>query len=163
MHRSVIAAECLKNILEKNKKDHVNIVVDSYGLQGTQGTTPPIHKKLSQYPKEWAAAQPTLRKLHIDIQTHTSQPITARIMKKASVVIAMDEKVSVRATNSLKKQFPNQIHKIHRFAELTPDHKTIKDPAGNGNKKFHEKIIRRIHSTLQKKYKNIIVWAKINE
>jgi len=158
IHRSVIAAECLRNMC-KEKRIGLNLLVDSYGLQGTKGTIPPKHKNLSEYPKEWSAAKPVLQKLGIDISKHNSQKISASVMKKASVVIAMDNKVYSRAENSLTKQFPSYIDKIHRFSELTMNHRVIKDPAGSGDEKLHRKIIRNIHSALNEKYKDILAWT----
>ena len=86
--------------------------------------------------------------------------ISAGIIKKADVVIAMDDKVYSRAKNSLTRQFPNHAKKVHRFSELTMDHRVIKDPAGSGSEKLHKKIIGSIHSTLAKKYKDILAWAE---
>ena len=159
IHRSVIAAESLRKIL-KERKISSEFSVASYGLQGTRGTALPKHKRLSEYPKEWKAARPTLQKLNIDISKHVFQKISAGIMKKTSVVIAMDKKVQSGAKNSLTKQFPNQAYKIHHFSELTPRHKTIKDPAGSGDKKLHREIIESIHSALNKKFEDILGWAK---
>jgi protein-tyrosine-phosphatase len=118
IHRSVIAAESLRKIL-KERKVSQKIFVDSYGLQGTKGTDLPKHKHLSEYPKEWEAAKPTLQKLGIDISKHSFQKISPSIMKKATAVIAMDNKVHSTAKNSLMNQFPNYAEKIHRFSDLT--------------------------------------------
>ena len=159
IHRSVIAAQVLRKTL-KNGGINSKFSVDSYGLQGTKGTNPPRHKRLSDYPKEWRAARPVLDRFGIDISGHSFQRISAGIMKKASVVIAMDDKVYSRARNSLLKQFPKHIEKIHRFSELTADHKVIKDPAGSGNASVHRKTIQNIYFTLHRKYKDILAWVK---
>ncbi|PIQ30980.1 MAG: hypothetical protein COW61_04565 [Candidatus Yonathbacteria bacterium CG17_big_fil_post_rev_8_21_14_2_50_46_19] len=159
IHRSVIAAESLRKML-KNNKVSPKLSVTSYGLQGTKGTDLPKHKHLSEYPKEWKAAKPTLQNFDIDISKHSSQKITPTVMKKASVVIAMDDKVYSRAKNSLKKQFPDYKGKIHRFSELTMHHRNIKDPAGSGNEKLHKKIIEDIYSTIAKRYEDILKWIK---
>ena len=159
IHRSVIAAESLRKILNERRIGQI-FFVDSYGLQGTKGTDLSKHKHLSEYPKEWEAAKPTLQKLDIDISKHSFQKISAAVMKKASVVIAMDNKVYSRAKNSLVSQFPNYLGKIHRFSELTQQHRVINDPAGSGSEKLHRKIINDIHSVLNKKYKNILDWVK---
>lgn len=159
IHRSVVAAECLRNVFKERGIDS-EFLVNSYGLQGTNGTDLPKHRHLSEYPKEWKAAKPTLQKLSIDISKHSFQKITATVMKNASVVVAMDDKVYSRAKNSLMKQFPDQAYKIHRFSELTPRHQIIKDPAGSGDEMLHKKIIEGIRFTLNKKYENILEWAK---
>lgn len=159
IHRSVIAAQCFIDVLKKNKLSS-RFIVDSYGLQGTQGTAPPKHKRLSDYPKEWEAANPTLQKLNIDISNHKFQKITANIIKKAGIVIAMDNKVYSGKKNSLTKQFPNQTKKIHAFSELTSHNKYIKDPVKSSDKKLHKKIIKSIYSTLNKNYKIILTWIK---
>lgn len=159
IHRSVIAAESLRKIL-KERKIGQNFSVASYGLQGTKGTGLPKHKHLSEYPKEWKAAKPTLQKFGIDISKHSFQKISGAVMKKASAVIAMDNKVYSTAKNSLMNQFPNYAEKTHRFSELTPHNRVIKDPAGSGSEKLHRKIIRDIHSTLSKKYKDILGWVE---
>lgn len=159
IHRSVIAAESLRKILKDNKiKPRFSI--SSYGLQGTKGTDLPKHKHLSEYPKEWGAAQPTLQALGIDISKHSFQKITPTVMEKASVVIAMDDTVYSRAKNSLAKQFPEYRAKIHRFSELTENGEVIKDLAGSGNEKLHKEIIENIYSSLLKKYKDILDWAE---
>ncbi|MDP3779487.1 MAG: hypothetical protein Q8R30_05600 [bacterium] len=159
IHRSVIVAESLRKILKEHKISR-KFSVTSYGLQGTKGTDLPKHKHLSEYSKEWKAAKPTLQKFDIDISKHSFQKITPTVMKKASVVIAMDDKVYSRAENSLTKQFPNYKGKIHRFSELTIHHRSIKDPAGSGNEKLHKKIIEDMYSTLAKRYKDILMWTK---
>lgn len=161
IYRSVIAAQCLRNILKEKRKSS-KFLVDSYGLQGTMGTNLPKHKHLSNYPKEWKAAKPTLQKLGIDISKHKFQKITEKVMKRASVVIAMDNKIYSKAKNSLTKQFPNQIKKIHRFSELTKNHRSIEDPLGSGNVRLHKKVIEKIYSTLIKRYLDILAWAKLN-
>ncbi len=159
IHRSVIAAESLRKMF-KERKIGSKFLVDSYGLQGTKGTEMPKHNHLSEYPKEWEAAKPTLQKLGIDISKHNFQKISASVMKRASVVIAMDNKVYLGAKNSLTKQFPNYKEKIHRFSELTMNHVVLKDPAGSGSEKLHKKIIGDIHSMLAKKYKDILGWIE---
>lgn len=159
IYRSVVASEFLQKIL-KEKKIGSKFSVDSYGIQGTGGTNPPKHKSLLEYSKEWKAAKPTLDEIGVDVKRHKFQKISARIMKKADVIIAMDDKVYSRAKNSLTKQFSNYSSKIHRFSELTSNRKAIKDPLGNGDKKFHKKTIQVIYSTLDKKYKRILGWSE---
>ncbi|KKS34491.1 MAG: hypothetical protein UU95_C0012G0016, partial [Parcubacteria group bacterium GW2011_GWC2_42_12] len=61
---------------------------------------------------------------------------------------------------SLMNQFPNYTEKIHRFSELTMNHRGIKDPAGSSDVKLHREIIRNIYSTLNKKFKDILGWVK---
>lgn len=159
IHRSVIAAESLRQILKKQKLGQ-NFFVDSYGLQGTKGTDLPKHKHLSEYPREWKAAKPVLQKLDIDISKHSFQKITPTVMKKASVIITMDDKVYLKAKNSLVKQFPKYKLKIHRFSELTENNKDVKDPAGCSDEILHKKTIESIYFTLNKKYKSILEWTK---
>lgn len=159
IHRSVIAAESLRKILKDNKISPI-FLVSSYGLQGTKGTDLPKYKRLSEYPKEWKAAKPTLQNFGIDISKHSFQKITPTVMKKASVVIAMDDKVYSGVKNSLAKQFPKYKGKIHRFSELTENNKVVKDPAESGSEKLHKEIIENIYSILSKKYKDILGWAK---
>jgi len=159
IHRSVIAAESLRKIL-KERKIGQNFSVASYGLQGTKGTDLPKHKHLSEYPKEWKAAKPTLQKFGIDINKHSFQKISETVMKKASTVIAMDNKVYSTAKNSLMNQFSNCAEKIHRFSELTVHNIVIKDLAGNSSEKLHRKIIGDMYTALSKKYKNILEWIE---
>lgn len=159
IERSVVAAQCLRNIL-KEKRISSKFSVDSYGLQGTQGTVLPKYKHLSQYPKEWKAAKKILQKLDININNHSSQKITLNVVKKASVIIAMDKKVYLRNKNALLKQFTKYKNKIHVISELTKDYKDIKDPAGSGNKELHKKIIEKIHTTMINEYKTILTWIK---
>jgi protein-tyrosine-phosphatase len=158
IHRSVIAAEIFKKILKKHNLDQ-QILVNSYGIQGTGGTRLPKYKHLSEYPKEWNAAKLTLQKLELDISKHTFQKISKIAMKRATVVIAMDNKVYLKSKNSLVKQFPNQIYKIHQFSELTLHHKEIKDLAGNDNADVHKEIIENIYIILNKNFKDILDWA----
>ncbi len=159
MYRSVIAAESLKKILKKQQSDQ-NYFIDSYGLQGTQGTDLPKHKHLSDYPTEWSVAKPILQKLDIDISKHSFQKISETAIKKANVIIAMDDKVYSIAKNSLMNQFPNYIKKIHCFSELTMHNEVIPDPFENSDVKLHRKIIRDIYSTLDKNFKKILCWIK---
>lgn len=110
IHRSVIAAEFLRKIL-KERKIGQKLSIDSYGLQGAKGTDLPKHKHLSEYPEEWKAAKPILQKLGIDISKHGFQKSSGTVMKKASVAIAMDNKVYSTAKNSLMNQFSNYAEK----------------------------------------------------
>ncbi|HEY4498796.1 MAG TPA: hypothetical protein VJH94_01900 [Candidatus Paceibacterota bacterium] len=158
IQRSVIAAESLKRVLRELHIDSGFSVV-SFGLQGTGGTNPPKHTYLSKYPKEWMAAKPTLERLDIDIRRHRFQKISERAMKKAHVIIAMDNKTYSRAKNSLIKQFPNYKEKIHRFSKLTAHHTEIIDPSGSGSERLHKKVIEIIYSTVTKKYKEILKWV----
>ncbi len=159
IHRSVIAASSLGKILKEHKLDS-KFLVTSYGLQGTKGTRLPKHKRLSEYPKEWKATKPILEEFGIDISKHSFHKISAHIMKRASVVIAMDNKVYLGAKNSLVRQFSSQVYKVHCFSELTTGRKTIKDLLGIGDKKLHRKVIASIYFTLNKKYNNILSWVK---
>lgn len=157
IERSVVAAQCLRNIL-KEKRISSKFLADSFGLQGTKGTALPKHKHLSEYPKEWKAAQPILKKLKIDISEHSFQKLTSDVAEKAAVIIAMDEKVYTKNKNALLKQFTKQKKKIHIFSELTLDHKGIQDPAGSGSKELHKEVIKKINSTLTNSYKTILGW-----
>ena len=159
IERSVVAAQCLRNIL-KEKRIGSKFSVDSYGLQGTKGTTLPKHKQLSEYQKEWQAAQPILKKLKIDISEHSFQKITPDVVEEASVIIAMDEKVYSKNKNALLKQFKKQKNKIHIISELSSDNKVVKDPAGSGSKKLHKQVIEKIYSVLDKNYKTILDWTE---
>ena len=159
IHRSVIAAECLRTILKKQNIDS-EYFVDSYGIQGTMDTEPPKKKQLIDYKEEWNAAKITLKKFGIDISNHFSQAISIDVIKSADVIIAMDNKVYKEANNSLLKQFPQFKEKIHCFSELSAYNKVIEDPAGSEDKQLHKDIIETIHSTLVKKYENILSWLK---
>ncbi|MBL8031233.1 MAG: hypothetical protein JNK33_02840 [Candidatus Doudnabacteria bacterium] len=149
IHRSVIAAAFFTNILEELGLD-TQYQVESYGLQGTLGTPPPLHKKLKEYPKEWSAAAPILHEFDINIDHHSYQKITPAVAQKAAVIIAMDTKTYSAAPNALLKQFPNAAQKIHSFSELTPGHKDITDPLTSGSQQLHRNIIGAICSTLLK-------------
>ncbi|MFA5030037.1 MAG: hypothetical protein WC495_00400 [Patescibacteria group bacterium] len=158
IHRSVVAERSLKKILlDKGLKR--KFIVASYGLQGTKGTTRPLHNKLIQYPKEYKAAQPTLAKLGINIGSHSYQKITSKAIRRASVIIAMDKMVYSKNKNSLLQQFPMTKNKIHLFSELTIRHRNIPDPSGTGDKKLHEHIIKNIYFTVRKKVDTILRWA----
>lgn len=159
IERSVVAAQCLRNILKEKRIDS-KFLIDSYGLQGTKGTMLPKHKHLSEYQKEWKAAQPILEKLKIDISEHSFQKITPDVVGKASVIIVMDKKVYTGNKNALLKQFTRQKKKIHIISELTLDHKGIQDPAGSGSKELHRKVIEKIYSTLANNFETILSWTK---
>lgn len=159
IHRSVIAAESLRDILDQQDVGY-DFIVDSYGLQGTMGTNLPKHKNLSEYSGEWVAAKPSLERLGIDISEHRSQKISASIMAKASAVIAMDEEVYIDANNSLIHQFPDEIKKIHRFSELTLHDIVVNDPSGSESEQIHREVIENIYFSLSRKYKVVLGWAK---
>ncbi|MGA2417688.1 MAG: hypothetical protein ABSF55_00355 [Candidatus Staskawiczbacteria bacterium] len=161
IHRSVIAEKCLAKFLQEKNLDN-KFSVASYGLQGTMGTSKPLHKNLKEYPDEYEAARPTLRNFDIDLADHLFQKITPATVKKAAVIIAMDKKVYSGAKNSLIKQFPNAKNKMHIFTELTQNHKDIKDPSGNANPKVHQAIIGRIFFTIKKNTKTILSWTNKN-
>lgn len=162
IHRSVIAEKSLIKILQENGLDN-KFSVASYGLQGTKGTAKPLRRNLKEYPKEYKAALPTLRKFKIDIDNHSFQRVTLNVIKKASLVIAMDEKVYLEAENSLLKQFSELKHKIHIFSELTKNHEDIKDPFGNTDFKLHQSIIKNIYFTMKNKINTILDWTNNND
>jgi len=157
IERSAIAAQCL-NILLKKKRLTTKYRADSFGLQGTKNTPKPLYKKLSQYPKEYKAAYPTLKKLKIDINEHNYKKITLSAINSAATIIAMDKKVYASANNSLLKQFPFAKKKFHIFSEITIKHKNVKDPHGSGSYKTHEQVIKQIQEAINKNYKKILRW-----
>ena len=155
IHRSVIAEACFRNIIKRHKIDK-DIIIDSYGIQGTVGTKLPKKKQLSEYTKEWGAAKPTLDKLKIDINNHYFQMISEDVIKKADLIIAMDDKVYKKAENSLIKQFPKYKNKMYCFCEFIIDNEIIKDPSGNDDTKAHEQIITKICHTLNNRLDDIL-------
>lgn len=159
IHRSVIAAESLRKVLKENKISS-KFLVTSCGLQGTGGTEPPKRKHLSEYPKEWKAAKPSLQKYGIDIGQHHSQKISEATVKKAGVIIAMDNKVYATARNSLLKQFPKYKNKIHRFSDLSGTRRSVKDPSGSGSVQLHAEIIGSIYASTTNGYEEILRWVK---
>ncbi len=158
IHRSVIAAECLRNILKEYNMDS-NFFVDSYGLQGTLGAAIPQHKHLSLYHDEWKAAYPTLQKLGIDIGNHSFQKITSAVVEKASVIVAMDHEVYTKKENALLQQFPQHKKKIHIISELTSSHEDIIDPSGITDETTHKIVIEEIYLTISNNYETILAWA----
>jgi protein-tyrosine-phosphatase len=159
IERSVVAAECFRSILIENKISS-KFLIDSYGIQGTKGTVLPKHNNLSKYAKEWKVVKPILEKLKINISDHRFKKITLRVVKKASVIIAMDKKVYSKNKNALLKQFSEQKNKIHVFSELILDHIDIQDPAGSDSNKLHKKVIENIYTTLENNYETVINWTK---
>ena len=155
IYRSAIAEVIFDTIL---KEFHLNEIymASSCGLQGSMGTPPPKHQKLSEYPDEWHAAKPTLDRLNIDVSKCHFHPITEQIIKQADVVIAMDDYVYKQALNSLLRQFPDYISKMHLFSEFTSDHKEIEDPSGVSLSSTHQMTIEHIFNTLHEKYNEII-------
>jgi protein-tyrosine-phosphatase len=161
IERSVVAEKYFIRVLEKAGLDGIFLVF-SCGLQGTRGTTKPLHRNLKEYSKEWAAALPGLRQFDIAeaVAGHISRVITPAIVKKATVIIAMDDKTYSVAENFLLRQFPEAKHKIHSFSELTPDHEEVKDPAGIGNRRVHQSLIAAICSALEDNFEIILNWVK---
>lgn len=160
IHRSVIAEKYFTKLLKENNLSN-NFSVSSYGIQGTKGTTKPIYKNLKEYKNEWEAALPTLQKFNIDTELakHSFRKITPHIVKKATVIVAMDKKTYSEKINSLTKQFAKNKNKIYLFSELTQDHKDIQDLAGNNNFLIHKKVIENICLTLKKNKKTILDWT----
>ena len=159
IHRSVIAEKYLSGVLRQKGLDK-KFTVTSYGLQGTKGTAKPLHKNLKEYSKEYKAALPMLRELKIDVTDHLFQKITPTVIKKATVIIAMDKKIYLNSKNSLLKQFPQAKNKIHTFSEITKNHQDIKDPAGSGSAKVHGTVIKNICFTIKKNLETILEWTK---
>src|SRR3989344_2190019 len=93
IHRSVIAAACIdRKIRDQGLTTRYEVL--SRVLQGTQGTKPPLHKNLRDYPMEWPLTEPSLRELGIEIaEGQAATPITRAIAERASVILAMDQLV----------------------------------------------------------------------
>ena len=159
IHRSVIAAECLRTIFKKQNIDS-EYFVDSYGIQGTMGTELPEKKQLLDYAGEWNAAKRILQVLDIDISNHFSQVISKSVVEGADVIIAMDKNVFEKAKNSLIKQFPEYKYKMCCFCNFTIHNKMIEDPSGNYDVKIHKRIIKNIYETLNNRFEDILNCAR---
>lgn len=158
IYRSVIAQKVLEKLI--TEKDLSNqYQVDSFGLQGARGTAFPKHNTLMEYHEEWEAAAPILQEFGIDMSGHKFQLANEEIIKKASVVIAMDNKSLQELPNSLVNQFPKYIDKIHLFTELTEGHEQIADPFGITDRAIHEKVIKDIYNTLKDQVSQLLAWA----
>ena len=155
IHRSVVAEACLKQEIGIKGIDNLFEVI-SRGLQGSAGTNPPKYKNLSEYPLEWAIQKPILANLGLDITKHISRPINHEVVKKASLIIAMDKKVFVKLPNSLIKQFPEYGHKMKLFMELEGKQKNTPDCFGSFDAKLHRYVDELIVRVIKDKLNELI-------
>ncbi len=160
IHRSVVAEACLKQEIEIRGANGLFEVI-SRGLQGSAGTNPPKHKNLSEYPLEWAIQKPILTDLGLDITKHMSTPINLGVVKRASLIIAMDKKVLVKLPNSLTKQFPEYNHKMKLFMEFEGKQEDVPDCFGSSDVKLHCYVDEMIINIIKKRI-NLIVNLKNN-
>lgn len=155
IHRSVIAECCLNRALEvKGLND--KFVVVSRGLQGTLGTIAPKGKNLCDYPLEWSFSAPVLSKLNIDISVHCTTPVDISIIKKASLVLAMDRSTLIDKLNSLINQFPQHAYKMRLFRELEGKPEDVPDCAGSSDPALHRRVIELV-SLISEKYIDILL------
>ena len=167
IHRSVIAQICLNRELKKLNLDK-EIVCVSRGLQGTCGTSLPTGKNLRDYPREWRAAAPILKKLNINIpKNQQATPLDATIIREATVVLAMDRGVLIdhptaegKAT-SLIKQLSECGYKTRLFRELEGKAEDVPDCGEQSDRKLHERTINLIDRIARQRIHTLISLTKL--
>jgi protein-tyrosine-phosphatase len=146
IQRSVIAELCLNRELKKaGYADLIHCV--SRGLQGSAGTALPQGENLYDYPEEFEASKPSLRMLEIYIpKTQKAAPIDSKMVRKASLILAMDEKVLRELPTALHTQFPDYRDKMFLYSDLAFGHSEIDDCAGVIDQNAHARMIEQINS-----------------
>ncbi|MBU4257488.1 hypothetical protein KJ586_00890 [Patescibacteria group bacterium] len=155
IHRSAVAEACLRQEIEIKGLISLFEVI-SRGLQGSAGTNPPKHKNLSEYPLEWAIQKPILTDLGLDITKHISMPINHGVVKKASLIIAMDKKVLVKLPNSLIKQFPKHSYKMKLFMEFEGKQEDVPDCFGSSDVGLHRYVNELIVKTIKERFNELL-------
>ena len=141
IHRSVIAELCLNRELKRTGLEN-KIECVSRGLQGSCGTPLPTGKNLRDYPKEWSLTKPVLDRLGIKIpESQQSTPVDGSIIRKATVVLALDRGVLIDQSNSLIKQSPELSYKMRLFRELEGNSEDVLDCCGQDDVSLYEQTI----------------------
>lgn len=155
--RSVIAEAILNKILVENHLSQ-EIEASSCGILGTCGTIPPKFSNLSGYEPEYRAALPALTQFNLDITKHISTPINPEMVLTADIIFAMDASILTDATNSLQKQFPEHVSKMHLFTNLSGTRKDIDDPDGKTETQHYLDLITEINVTLRQNFTILLEW-----
>lgn len=147
IHRSVVAEICIrKNLKELDLENKFQVT--SRGLQGSCQTATPKFPNLRQFPDHWPHAEPSLRELGIEIlETQIATPVDESIARKASLILAMDQKVLSEFDNSLIKQFPELGFKMKLFSEMAGDVSDVPDCAEQMAAEKFRQVNADIHST----------------
>lgn len=142
--RSPFAEEVINSLL-KNKKLDDKFVAISRGIQGSRVDPIPVRfPNITFYEDQYNYALPTLKKLGIDITKNVSKPVTEEDVKKANLVIGIEEK----NRKSLLELFPSFKYKIHKLSEFTRGRKDFRDPETTPSVERHRKILTDIRDAI---------------
>jgi protein-tyrosine-phosphatase len=111
--RSPVAAEILRHLDVDQELD-----VRSAAIKRARGSS------IRDYAEDYAPATQALFERGFSIETHRSREVSPEEVRKASVVIALDEHVR----RSLVSEFPDASGKIHLLSLLVGELRDVADP-----------------------------------
>jgi protein-tyrosine-phosphatase len=143
--RSPVAAIILQRKLAEHGLDGGYSVAS----RGTQGVAPddlePVKfPNITYYGDFYENSKSWLHEHSIDLSSHTSRPIDHDIVRKASVIFAMDRKT----IQALAMLFPEEVHKTHLLAEIIAEHEEVIDPEEVPERVKVEQILSSMESMI---------------
>lgn len=157
IERSVVAECCINRVLKEKGLDKEYVAVS----RGLQEASPPVGKNLKDYEDEWSASSPILQEIGIDISNARSMSVDLSIVKKASLILAMDKGVLIEKPNSLAKQFSEHGCKMRLFTELAGKIGDVEDPYGHKDQETHRRVIELICSVSTERLDALLDYAKL--
>jgi len=143
--RSPFAEVVINNEITKRGLGKQMIAI-SRGIQGTSVDPEPVKfPNISYYKEEYALAKPVLEKLNKDLSSSISRPVNQNIMNRASIIVAVDDKVK----NQLNLLFPDLKTKIFKLSYLFNKRREFEDPEG---KQSTQKVLTEMNDAITKSF-----------
>lgn len=145
IHRSVIAEECLKQLVAAaGLNDQIHVY--SRGIQGFGGVEGTKFPNLRHYKEIWAAAEDALAEVGVSVEGHEATPISEADVQGADLVIAMEDKIYSRGEVNLLDSFGEYHGKIRRFNDFEGLESGVPDLGDNTDPKAHREVALRIQA-----------------
>jgi len=155
IHRSPIAEHFINKKIKELGLQHKYICI-SRGIQGSRGLPPPKFPNLLGYEIESKAAMPSLVRYGIDLSKHEAKAVDKEIIEKASMVLAINEKVLSDPENGLLAQFPEDNKKIILITEFVGKTNDLEDLSGISDENKYDLSIDRINDLVNKSFLPLI-------
>lgn len=156
IHRSVIAAACIDKLLQERGL-HSAIGVQSRGLQGSFGTTPPRFPSIRDYPDEWELTRPGLEHLGIEIPTdQTATSITKADVENADLILALDKAVMQTLLDHFGDEISSLQSKMMLFMELGGVSADVPDCGGKKDPVMFQEVASMIYLTVEENLNELL-------
>lgn len=155
IYRSPIASALINQQIKKSELQN-KVECNSCGIQGSNNVPKPKFSNFSFYKDKYRILKPIFNKLKIDIDDHRSKPVTRKLVKSATIVIAMDKK-TLKGSSGLQKQFPEYVSKMILFTSLySSTDKNIADIAKISEEKKLKKVTNEIYKGVMEGFRNLL-------